>query len=209
VAYSVVCISGTDGAAGEQVAPLVASRLGFRLVNEQIVAEAAREAGVHEQFVADVEKRKSLVSRVLGQIAASDMAGVSALGAIPVITEETPASDALRGLIRSTIEQVAEQGDSVIVAHAASYALGDKPQVLRVLITGGPEERAKRMAEAQRCGVKEAEKLVSRGDANRSDYIKRFYGIAAESPSDYDLVLNTDRLSAEQAADTIVHAAKV
>ena len=209
MAYSVICISGTDGAAGEQVALLVASRLGFRLVNEQIVAEAAREAGVDQELVADIEERKSLVSRVLKAISASDTAGVTALGTMPVMIERTPASDALRGLIRSTIEQIAEQGDSVIFAHAASFAVGDKPQVLRVLITGVPEERTKRVAESQGCGAKEAEKLVSRGDANRADYIKRFYGIAAERPSDYDLVMNTDRLSAEQAADTIVHAAKL
>jgi len=209
VAYSAVCISATDGAAGEQIAPLVASRLDFLLVNEQIVAEAARQAGVDEQFVADVEKRKSLVSRMLSGISASDMAGASTLGPMPVMIEPTPASDALRGLIRSAIEEIAEQGDSVIVAHAASFALGDKPHVLRVLITGAPETRAKRVAESHACGAKEAEKLVSRGDANRADYIKRFYGIAAESPGDYDLVMNTDRLSAEQAADTIVHAAKL
>jgi cytidylate kinase len=209
VPYSVICISGTDGAAGEQVAPLVANRLGLRLVNEQIVAEAAREAGVDPQFVADVERRKSLVSRVLKGISSSDMAGVSALGTAPVMIETTPASDSLRGLIRSTIEQIAEQGDCVIFAHAASFAVGGKPQVLRVLITGGPEERTKRVAESHGCGAKEAERLVSRGDANRADYIKRFYGIAAESPHDYDLVMNTDRLSAEQAADTIVQAAKL
>jgi cytidylate kinase len=208
VPYSVVCISATDGAAGEQIAPLVASRLGFRLVNEQIVAEAAREAGVETQFVADVEERKSLVGRVIRGISAIDMSGPSTLGTMPVMTDPTPASDALRGLIRSTIEGIAEQGRCVIVAHAASFALGEKPQVLRVLITGGPDTRAKRVAESRGCDAKEAGKLVSRGDANRADYIKRFYGIAAERPSHYDLVMNTDRLSAEQAADTIVYAAK-
>jgi cytidylate kinase len=207
VAFSVICISGTDGAAAEQIAPLVASRLGFRLVNERIVAEAAREAGVDERLVADVEKRKSLVSRVLSGISPSDLSGASALGPMPMMLEPTPASDALRGLIRSTIEQIAEQGDSVIVAHAASFALAGKPQVLRVLITGAAAERAKRVAESHGCGATEAEKLVSRGDANRADYIKRFYGIAAESPSDYDLVINTDRLSTELAADAVVHAA--
>ena len=209
MAYSVVCISATDGAGGEQIAPLVARGLDSRLVNEQIVAKAARQAGIDQQFVADTEKRKSLVSRVLSAIPASDMAVASALGTSPAVIEPTPASDALRGLIRSTIEEIAEQGESVIVAHAASFALVNKPQVLRVLITGGPETRAKRVAESRGCDAKEAKKLVSRGDANRADYIKRFYGIAAESPSDYDLVMNTDRLSAEQAADTIVQVAKL
>ena len=49
--------------------------------------------------------------------------------------------------------------------------------------------------------------MLERSEANRADYIKRFYGIAEESPVHYDLVINTDRLSAEQAAALVLHAA--
>ena len=59
VGYGVVAISPTDGSAGEELGPIVARELGFRLVNEQIVAQAAREAGVTAEVVADVERRKS------------------------------------------------------------------------------------------------------------------------------------------------------
>lgn len=206
--YSVVCISATDGASGEAIAPLVANLLGFRLIDEQIVTRAAQEAGVDPQVVADVERRKSLVSRVLKKIPASDMAGASALVAMPVMTEQTPADDQLRGLIRSTIEEIARQGDAVLISHAASFAVGAEPGVLRALITASPETRADRLAGAHDCDAKEAEKLVSRGDTNRADYLKRFYGISAEQPTHYDLVVNTDRVTVEQAADTIVHAAQ-
>ena len=48
---------------------------------------------------------------------------------------------------------------------------------------------------------------VERGDSNRADYLKRFYGISHESPADYDLVLNTDRLGPEGAVRLIVQAA--
>ncbi len=54
---------------------------------------------------------------------------------------------------------------------------------------------------------KEAEKLVARGDANRADYIKRFYQVAAELPTHYDIVLNTDRLAVDEAVEIIVRAA--
>jgi cytidylate kinase len=75
-------------------------------------------------------------------------------------------------------------------------------------LTASPETRAKRMAAARDCGAKEAEKLVSRGDSNRADYLKRFYGIGSEQPTHYDVLVNTDRLVAEQAAAVIVHAAQ-
>ena len=209
MAYSVVCISATDGAAGEEIAPLVASQLGFRLIDEQIVLRAAQEAGVEPRVVADVEQRKSLVARVLQELPASGMAGAGlALGGPMPVLEEAPANDELRGLIRSTIEEIAHQGDSVIISHAASLALADEPEVLRVLITASPETRAERIADARQCDPKQAKKLVSRGDTNRADYIKRFYRISSEGPTHYDLLVNTDRVPAEQAAELIAHAAR-
>jgi len=41
----VVCMSSLDGAGGEEVGRLVADRLGVPLLNEEIVARAARESG--------------------------------------------------------------------------------------------------------------------------------------------------------------------
>ena len=43
-------------------------------------------------------------------------------------------------------------------------------------------------------------------DAARRDYLKRFYGVDEESPTHYDLVINTDVLSVEQAADVVSQA---
>jgi cytidylate kinase len=209
VAYRVVSISPTDGSAGEQLGPTVARELGFQLVNEQIVAQAAREAGVTPEAVADVEKRKSLLHRLLdglGEVGPAGAAGFTGYAAIP---EDTgPNRDALRGLIRSVLEESADRGNAVIVAHAASLALGDRDDVLRVLITGSPETRARRVAEARNVDEAEAKKIVTRGDANRADYLKRFYGASAELPTHYDLVINTDRVTPEDAAALILGAAR-
>jgi cytidylate kinase len=111
-------------------------------------------------------------------------------------------------LIRSVLWESAEAGDAVIVAHAASLALATRSDVLRVLITASAETRARRLAEAQSIGEAEAEKLVARGDANRADYLKRFYGVSTELPTHYDIVLNTDRVAPGDAAELILTAAR-
>jgi len=49
--------------------------------------------------------------------------------------------------------------------------------------------------------------MVKEADAGRRDYLRRFYGVDRESPTDYDLVINTDVLSTAQAADIISQAA--
>jgi cytidylate kinase len=121
--------------------------------------------------------------------------------------EPAPSVDSLRGLIRSVIEDFADRGDAVLVSHAASHALADRPDALRVLITAGSQTRRARVTAGRNVSEKDADKLIARGDANRADYIKRFYDVAAEQPTHYDIVLNTDRLGVEQAVDLIVQVA--
>jgi hypothetical protein len=209
VEHRVVCISASDGSRGEDVAPLVAGRLGFQLVNEQIVARAAEEAGVTAAVAADVEQRKSLVSRLLEEMPAG-AAGAAALGGGYVALPEDggPSADALRGLIRAAIEEIAARGDAVIMAHAASLALTGDDGALRVFVTASAGTRRDRLAEVRDLTSKKAEKLVARLDANRADYLKRFYQVGSELPTHFDLVVNTDRLGPEQAAEVIVQAAR-
>lgn len=203
-----MCISAADGAMGEQIGPRVAGELGFRLVNEQIVADAAEQAGIQAHVMANLEQRRSVVDRVIHELLGRAAPGGVAHGlATPAAVEPDPSPESLRGLIRNVIEAIAADGDAVIVSHAASHALATQADTLRVLITAGPDTRAARIRAAGDVSEKEAAKRVARGDANRADYIKRFYGVSPELPTHYDIVLNSDRLSVEQAVDIIVRTA--
>jgi len=205
VSYEVVCISSSDGAGAEEVAAIVGGALGFRIINEDIVARAALEAGVEPSVVADVERRKSLLVRVIEGMGS---AGASAgLGAGHAVSPPAERSDALRGLILSVIEETAAKGSAVIVAHAASMALGGREGVLRVLVTASTPTRVRRAAESFGGDEQEAARFIRRSDAGRTDYLKRFYDVGDEQPTHYDIVLNTDKLTPQQAARLIVQAA--
>ncbi len=208
MACSVICISHADGAGGRQVGKLVAERLGLRYVDEEIVARAAAKGGISPAEVADEEQRKSALVRLLrelGRGAATESYGFAGPAA-PAST--APAPDAVRGLIQDAIADVAAHGDAVIVAHAAARALPDKTGVLRVLVTASPESRAQRVADAEELEPKDARRAIADSDAARADYLKRFYGVGDEQSTDYDLVVNTDALSFEQAVELVALAAR-
>lgn len=204
--YGAVCISSEDGAGATEASRLVAETLGFGLINEEILTRAAVEAGVEKQVVADVERRKSTLIKLLEGMGPAHMAS----GGIVMLPEDVgsgrPASDELRTLIRSVIEETAAAGRVVIVAHAASLALATRDDVLRVLITASMPTRQRRLADKLEVDEKEAARVIKRSDAGRADYIKRFYKIAAEQPTHYDLVINTDKLTPQDAARLIVDA---
>ena len=201
-----VCISHAAGAGGEEVGRLVAERLGFLYVDEEIVARAAARCGVQAAEVASEERRKSLAARVLEAIAQGGDAWAMG-GSVPLGTGDELSSDDIRVLIRETIEQTAARGNAVIVAHAASHAVRPGPTVLRVLVTASPETRAKRVADAEGLNQARAGRAVKDSDAGRADYLKRFYDVGEELPTHYDLVFNTDTLSVEQAAELVSRAA--
>jgi threonine dehydrogenase-like Zn-dependent dehydrogenase len=186
----------------------VATTLGYRIVDEEIIAHAASKGGVTPADVADEERRKSTLTKLLdglGRGIAVDAVGIPLAGTS--IDDPLPA-DAIRMLIVEAIEETAAQGDVVIVAHAAAHALTGRPDVLRVLVTASPDTRAERMADVRVLELQQAHRALKQSDAGRSEYLRRFYDVATELPTHYDLVINTDELSYEQAAELIVVAAR-
>ena len=204
--YRVVCVSGPDGAYMREVARGLAGRLGFVLVDEEIVLRAAAEAGLEPEVVASAEARRSFLERALGGLG-SNLDGATLTGAGGLAIPDFPLSEELRGLIRSAIEETADRGDVVIVAHAASHALASRADVLRVLVTASPSVRRPRIATERDLSDKEAARFAEKSDAGRADYLKRFYGAPSELPTQYDLVVNTDRLSPTDAVGVVALAA--
>lgn len=207
----VVAISTTHGSDGRRIGGLVAQLLEFGYVDEQIITIAAEKRGVDPAIVADAEKRKSLVLRVLEGLGEGGGASGAIGGGpmwVPDDSSELARSDDLRSLIVEAIRETAARGDIVIVAHAASFALAGRDDLLRVFVTAPVEVRVRRIAELPELGEAGAEREVKRSDAARAGYLKRFYGVDHELPTHYDLVVNSEVMGAETAAGVIARAAE-
>lgn len=217
MAAKVVCISRTDGGLGEEVGRLVAKRLRFQYVDEQVIERAARLAQVDPGLVAAVEKRQPLLRSLLSKLSLASQlvepaaltAGVPWFSMSPESARDRAKPDDLRALIQAAIHEVAANGSAVIAAHAASMTLASRLDVLRVLVTASVETRTRRLAETRGITPAEAAALIADGDRNRHNYFRRFHDIAAELPTHYDVVVNTDVLDAEHAAEVIVCATTI
>jgi cytidylate kinase len=198
---NVICISHETGAGGVEVGQAVSERLGVPYVDEDIVVRAAEKGGVSHELVADAEERKSLALRLVRTLA---WAGTPVAVPPESLLDLT---DDYRRLIVDVIRETADQGDVVIVAHAASVALADHPGVLRVLVTAPQDVRVREVAAASALDDRAARKLVKDSDAGRASYFKRFHGLDHELPAQYDLVVNTERFTPDAAAALITEAA--
>ena len=208
MARRVICISRLLGAGGGDVGRRVADSLGYRLVDEEIVLQAAESNGVSVEELADAERRTKVINRLTRNLAvAGGAAGLMTAGAGIVDLGVGTDPKSLRALIQKSIHETAERGEVVIVSHAASYALAGNDRVLRVLVTASPETRANRAAQEGSLDNKKAAKAVADSDARRAAYLKRFYSVGDELPTHYDLALNSDSLSIELMSDLVVRVA--
>jgi cytidylate kinase len=208
MARGVICISGILGAGGGDVGRMVAGSLGYRLVDEEIVQQAAESNDVSVTDLADAERRTKVIDRLTRNLAAAGgAAGFMGVGAGPIDINFGADPKSLRALIQKSIHETAEKGDVVIVSHAASYALAGSKDALRVLVTASPETRADRAAKDGSLDKKKATKAIADSDAQRAAYLRRFYSIDDELPCHYDLALNSDWLPIEVMSELIVRAA--
>ena len=206
MATRVVTLSHATGAGGETAGRTVAKQLGFYYVDEEIINLAAKKEGLDAAVVADEERRKSFLERFLAGLSETPIAD----GTVGVLIPEAlmTRSENLRTVIVEAIHEIAERGQAVIVSHAASIPLAGRADVLRVLITASVETRVQRVARAGRSGSSDAARFIRDNDAGRADYFQRFYRIERELPTHYDLVINTDALTADEAADIIVNTVR-
>ncbi|MEI7546473.1 MAG: cytidylate kinase-like family protein [Actinomycetota bacterium] len=205
----VICIARVNGSGGEEVGRLVADALGFQLVDEEIIQQAAAAEGISIDELSEVERRSSVLTRLMRGLAISGVADVGMGNAVmymPDVLAHDPKS--LRGLIQKSIHETADRGNVVIVSHAASYALGSGGGTLRVLVTAPNDVRVARVSAAGSLDAKEAAKAIAADDAGRAAYLKEFYGVGHELPTHYDLVLNSESLSAAAIAAVVVSAAR-
>ena len=165
----------------------------MRYVDDEIIDRAALLAGVTAEEMARTEMRKGLIERIFESFAHT---GVGTGVPATAMLSEMPGYEKL---IVDVIRQTAAAGNAVIVAHGAAIALGGARGILRILVTAPATTRAARLVAEGNSNAK-ARKLVDESDASRADFFRRFYKLDFEDATYYDLVVNTDQLSFEEAA---------
>jgi len=92
----------------------------------------------------------------------------------------------------------------VLVGRGAQAVLATRPNALHVYVIASKPFRKK--VAVERLGVDPAtvDKVLDETDQQRDEYVKTHYGRDRQDLTQYDLVLNAERLGFEGAADVIV-----
>jgi cytidylate kinase len=233
---SVITVSRQRGSQGSYIALEVARRLDLQYLDREIIESVAREAGVSPDRVEAIEERAGRLARVLRLLGARpklprvasaslremdavearvgalmDRDGLSRDAAISRVEGASqmlymPQADYL-DLVTSVIVEYADRGQAMIVGRGGQMILRERPGVLHVQVIATFEARVYHIIQREEIKWREAAHRVRRADEQRAGYMRRFYNVDWLDSSLYDLVLNTDRVPADVAVETIIQAA--
>ncbi len=208
----VITISRQRGSGADEIALLVAQRLGIPLYDQQVLAQAAAAAGVSEETIATAAHQQGFLRRMLEALGRSGLAttdGVAAGSFEPGPTLATSAD--YRAVIEQVLRRIADSGPGVIVGHGGGQvALRGRADVLHVFLHAPFEQRVLRMISYANLSREAAAADVKRTDRERSAFFKQHYEVNWYDLRLYDLVLNTAGAPyAETAAQICAMAERV
>ena len=201
---SIVTISASYGAAGAEIAPLVAERLGLPFHDRAIPAQVAGRLGVP---VAEAEANDETVLGGLWRLVASlgtmpDPVG----GVLPV--SGVPDARAYRQQTERILGEVAEGAGGVVLGRAAALVLADRPDALHVRLDGPAERRLAAAVARSGRTREEVRREMAAADRSREAYVRHFYRCDPAESRHYHLVVDSTALPVETVVDLIITAAQ-
>ena len=204
----VITISRQFASGGSNVAKLVAERLGWEVVDSELVGRVAEQAGLSPSEVAAREERvPSLIERIARALTVSSPEVFVTTGEPPVARFDRE-SDLVRATEAVVAQAVREESRLVLVGRGSQAILAQHEDALHVFVVAPRETRIE--AAVHRLGIDrdEAEEMLDQTDGGRRRYVKTYYDRDWEHAENYHLVVNTGVFSYQQAADFIVQAAR-
>jgi len=168
----------------------------------------ARLAGLPKDEVARREERTpGLLERLARTLAVASPEMFIATGEHP-LPVDTAEEETVVKTTERVIEEAASEGRVILVGRGAQALLATRRNALHVHVVASPPFRKKVAVERLGVSPAEVEKLIQETDHQRDEYVKSHYGRDRQDLSQYDLVLNAERLGFEGAADIIAGEVK-
>jgi cytidylate kinase len=201
----VITISREVGSGGRTVGRKLAEKLGVRYCDKQLIRELVNMFGLNEGEIERIKGKKQnwledLFSRVTPEFG-SEMFIPRGVEEPPVVT-----SNEIFQCEKQIILSLAEESSCVIAGRSGFFILKDHPNKLDVFIHASRQKRIERVMRRQELTQEKAEEVIDYVDKARENYIKKFTSTSRYDLRNYDLVLNMDYMTEDEAVDCILKA---
>ena len=187
----IITIGREHGSGGHEIARLLSEALGCACYDKEIVDHAAESSNFSREVLDSFDEKR--VSPYVVPVPNYIGMGESFRLNMQVAAAQF---DAIRAL--------AEEGDGIFVGRCADYVLRNRADLLRVFVQAGEDSRIREMMKRRDLTEEQAKKLIRQVDKDRASYYRYYTDQIWGEAANYDLVVDTGRISIEGAAQTIL-----
>lgn len=185
-----IALSRLPGSRGEEIAAELGSRLGWKVYDRELL----------ELMAGDEESRRHLYS-ILDERRQNWMESLLSLCA----PETLQLRDDYLHALRRTVYDIAHREPAIFVGRGAHILLPANAG-LRVRFVARLSDRIANVAREREISEADARRAIKHLDEQRLAFMKRYFGVMSDNPEDYDVTVNTSRLTVPQACDVILAA---
>jgi len=119
-----------------------------------------------------------------------------------------PPSWVLMPQVVETTLRLAREGHAILVGHGATVVTAKLTNVFHVRLTGSLSKRIERVQKLEKLSPEVASRFVRTEDQRRKKFLSAHFHARLDNELLYDLAINTDRLSNEEAVALISEGAQ-
>lgn len=193
----IITVARQFGSGGRDIAKALAEKLGVKFYDKELISLAAKESGMSPEVFEKIDEQATnslLYSLSMGLYNFGN--GFSAMGDLPV-------NDKLYIIQHKMIKRIADEGPCVILGRCADYILKDRKNVINIFINADMEYRKAHAIEFHHIEKRRAEQIINKTDKNRANYYSFYSGQKWGQAQNYDLCINSGRMSQEDAVNLI------
>lgn len=199
--YRVLTVSREFGSGGGRIAKTVADRLGWKLLDRELIEAIACSAHVDPHIVNRFDERAEPWLRRVNRYA---MQGATLAAGIVPDEDSCFDSDVMAQLTERIVRSACEDGKCVIVGRGAQCILQKRPDVYHVFVYAPFNERVNRLRTRLGPGVN-IEERIDAVDGERAHYLHQRFGKDWQDPHLYDLMISSHE-DEESTARVILNA---
>lgn len=199
----IITIGRQFGSGGREIGEALAKKLGIPYYDKELISMAAKESGMDADVFNNVDERAA------NSLLYSLSMGLYSFGSSFNSTGDLPVNDRLYLLQHQIIKKLAEEGSCVIVGRCADYVLKDRDDCVNIFIHANMDYRKQRAISIHNVAKGRAEQIVNKTDKVRANYYSFYSGQKWGYAQNYDLCIDSSKLSLEQAVELIEAYVKI
>jgi hypothetical protein len=183
----VITVEREYGSRGGEFAHDLASRLGWRLLDSELVEGAARMAGVDPKAAAQFDERLDPWYYRYGKLFWHD----SSYSTIGNFEDHVFDSERMLALIRQEIVDAAREGHCILVGRGAACALAGQPGCFHIFVYATASAKRDWFTRAFPTQAEQADQQLAAFDKRRAAAIRKFYQQEWCARGLYHMLLNS------------------